>query len=302
MYFIFGFLILILCILCIIMAYKRRKIICKVCCMCVAEKCRLLNELAEPFGYSYNSCWDVFSSTLNAWQKDFGYTELYDRGACAFSMVFDAEPIYFDYDDKTWLLEFWKGQYGINTGGEIGIYYADGIIPVKDLSKTIFYGANPNEMLDFSFHLYGHNEQLTFVHDYHWWLTGFCVGLFSKPKDLIMDISISFPNDEMMNAFTQALIDKGYKKCAISICGLRVSFKFVTSHNPNTNWLRYILSCYSQFKNRIFCKLFLKITNPFNTSLDRLLYLYYFLPFAFRNSLRMHRYKKRRKYQRTCSK
>ncbi len=301
MYFIFGFLIFILGLLSIIMFFKRRRIICKICCMSVAAKCKLLNELVEPLGYSYNSHWDIFSTTLDAWQKDFGYTTFYDKAAAFFSMVFDAEPIYFDYDNKTWLLEFWKGQYGINTGGEIGIYHADDIIPTRDLSKTIFYGADPEEMLDFSFHIYGHNEQLAFVRDRHWWLTSFCMGLFSNPKDIIMDISITFPDYEMMSAFVDALINRGYKKCGITICGLRVNFTFITSHSSKSNCFRRILSSYSQFKNRIFCKLFLMITNPFCSSLDRLLYLYYFLPFAFRNSLRMHRFKKRKKYRRTCS-
>ena len=31
--------------------------------------------------------------------------------------VFMCLPVYFDYGGKTWLMEFWKGGYGITAGG-----------------------------------------------------------------------------------------------------------------------------------------------------------------------------------------
>ena len=52
-----------------------------------------------------------------------------------FQMVFDALPVYFDYQKKTWLIEFWKGQYGINTGAEIGIYTGSGRWKVKERQR-----------------------------------------------------------------------------------------------------------------------------------------------------------------------
>ena len=33
-------------------------------------------------------------------------------------MVFETLPVYFDYAGKTWLIQIWKGQYGICTGCE----------------------------------------------------------------------------------------------------------------------------------------------------------------------------------------
>ena len=32
-----------------------------------------------------------------------------------------------------------KGQYGINTGGEIGLYYADDIVPESRWEDTLFH-------------------------------------------------------------------------------------------------------------------------------------------------------------------
>ncbi|MDE7257641.1 MAG: DUF4474 domain-containing protein, partial [Lachnospiraceae bacterium] len=65
------------------------------------QKCSLLEQLAEPFGYAYHCRCGFFSSTLDAWQKTAGYTWLYDYMAPRFQMVFDALPIYFDYRGRT---------------------------------------------------------------------------------------------------------------------------------------------------------------------------------------------------------
>lgn len=70
----------------------------------------------------------MISSRTDAWQKAFGYLDAYNRAAPYLSMVFDSYPIYFDYEGRTWLVQIWKGQYGICTGCEIGLYYADGIV------------------------------------------------------------------------------------------------------------------------------------------------------------------------------
>ena len=77
----------------------------------------------------------------DAWQKAFGYLDAYNRAAPYLSMVFDSYPIYFDYEGRTWLVQIWKGQYGICTGCEIGLYYTDGIVKnAKDADLFICEG------------------------------------------------------------------------------------------------------------------------------------------------------------------
>ena len=61
-----------------------------------------------------------------------------------FQMVFDALPIYFDYRGRTWLIELWKGQYGINTGAELGIYHADKILSESEYKTALFTAAEDN--------------------------------------------------------------------------------------------------------------------------------------------------------------
>lgn len=84
-----------------------------------------LNNMLKTYGYSYDVKQDIFISNHDAWQRAMGYTRIFDEAAAPMSMIIDCEPIYFEYDNKRWLIEFWKGQYGMTTGCEIGVYYTN---------------------------------------------------------------------------------------------------------------------------------------------------------------------------------
>lgn len=287
MYLLFGVFILILIFFACINYYRKKCIIKKVCCMSDCDKCLLLNELVEPFGYCYDNIQDIFSSSKDAWQRAFGYSYLYDKTASRFHMVFDCLPVYFDYGGKTWLLEFWKGQYGINTGGEIGLYHADRLISPQERKHTLFASASDNEMLNFSFRL-TKDTDLAAVSARHWWLTCFLMGTFSRPEDLSMEISITFPDCDMRDAFVNGLMESGYHPCDICLCSLTVRLVFQTPVYTQCGCLCRIHKKFAQCMNRIFCRLFLWITKPFCTSADRLLYLWFYVPFAFRRTFRLH--------------
>lgn len=178
-------------------------------------------------------------------------------------MVFDSLPVYFDYRGRTWLIEFWKGQYGINTGAEIGVYHADGIIPESDYKTTWFTCAEDHEMLDCSFQLCKRGSECICNSDRHWWLTAFLVGCFSKPSALTMESCISFPNREMLCAFVDGLKRTGYPDDCLSVRGLTVCFVF---HRDSTryNLMTRFWRSFSQWKNKLFCKLYLWVTRPFS--------------------------------------
>jgi len=209
-----------------------------------------------------------------------------------FQMVFDALPVYFDYQGRTWLIEFWKGQYGINTGAEIGIYHTDGIIPESAYKTAWFSCAEGNDMLDCSFLLCNAGNECIRNSGYHWWLTAFLPGCFSKPACLSMEPCIRFPNREMLASFVSGLKRAGCPESAIFVNGLNVCFTFSQSPEkyslPTRFWRNF-----SQWKNKLFCRLYLWITRPFVCSGDRILYLYYCLPAAFRKLLRLRRFHKR---------
>lgn len=295
MYFCIGILIII-CIICFyLFLYKKKCAIKKVCCLRQQEKCEILCSLIEPMGFAYDQDQDIFTSKIDAWQHHYGYQAFFDHTAPLFQMVFDCEPVYFDYAGQTWMIEFWKGQYGINTGSEIGIYKADTIVPPSQREYVLFHAVKEEEMLPLSITLYYKQQPLFSLSKCHWWLTGFCMGLFSEPKMLQMTISITFPNCEMLCAFTNALRKNGYCRKTFCINDRTVTFCF---NNPKTEQPGHCFKLYSviaQWKNNLFCKLYNHVTHPFCNNIDRLLYLYYFLPFAFRKMITIRKPRRRRR-------
>ncbi len=290
MYLFAGILFAVCIFFFIIHFFRRRKIICKVRCMDPCKKRRLLNDLAKPFGFAYDADCDIITSRLDAPQKAFGYRHLYDQTASHFNMVFDCEPIYFDYRGRTWMIEFWKGQYGINIGSEIGIYHADGLVSPEQYEKTQFHAVPKKEFLPISMELSWKGKPLFCIHRLHWWLTGFCTGKYADPRDLSMNVSITFPNEEMMDSFTKSLLYTGYTACDICICCPTVSFTFCIPHcKQPKHCFRFP---FAQWKNRLLCRLYRHITKPFDCVLDQILYLYFFLPAAFRHTLRFKKHRR----------
>lgn len=294
MYLFWGILFLLLLLFFCINLWRRKKIIKKICSMCMSEKCNLLNQLIEPFGYAYISPQDLFTSRVDAWQRAFGYCALYDQAASRFNMIFDCLPVYFDYEGRTWLIEFWKGQYGINTGCEIGVYYADRILREDELKRTLFQCAKNRDMLKLSLCLLKNGHAIAYLRAKHWWLTGFDMGCFSDPSELSLRASVTFPSTEMTAAFARGLRNAGYDWERICVHCNTVTFTF-SEAAPGCVCLSGPRIRIAQWANRFWCRVYLFATRPFCRSIDRLLYLYYFLPFAFRKMLRIRKYKRRPK-------
>lgn len=90
------------------------------------------DDLIKESGFVYDKERDFFYSSLYPWQRRYGYTRLYDLVAPPLNMIIDSEPIRFEYNGYKWMIELWKGQYGMTTGCEIGVYSTKK--PVKFLS------------------------------------------------------------------------------------------------------------------------------------------------------------------------
>ena len=70
MYLFFGIFFLILLFFFCFNFWRKKKIIKKICCMSTKEKCCLLDELIEPFGFCYVASQDIFTSHINAMQRE----------------------------------------------------------------------------------------------------------------------------------------------------------------------------------------------------------------------------------------
>lgn len=287
-----AIIVLLIIVLIIFFHFKKKSVIKKIDALTTPEKNQILDTLAEPLGYNYEPCQDIFTTRHDAPQKLFGYTTLYNLAAPFFNMVFDYETIYFNYNSRTWLIEMWKGQYGINIGCELGIYYADRILEPEEYDFKLFKAVDSKDMLDISLKLNQHSKnkpykytKLAQLRDKHWWLTGFKMGYFSKPHRLFVNTGITFKDYRMMQSFLesfeQTMPDTPYKTS-----GLTVYFTFYKSNRKYPFFKKAVRSI-ALLSCRAYCKLFNFVTKPFKKSGDKLLYLYYFLPFATKRVFRV---------------
>ena len=197
-----------------------------------------LSKLVETAGFLYDPQQDIIYSRMNPIQRDFGYAYNYDKFSSLMDFDIDCEPIFFEYNNKIWRIELWKGQYGLETGCEIGIYNRDphDHNPIHKILDTAlgkkgdpyqqyYYPCASNEdMLKMSFTLHKKGQVLfSREADKHWWLTGFKWGLYSEPTELTMDISITLKDATMTNSFVQALRNLNYVP---TVSANTVSFTF----------------------------------------------------------------------------
>lgn len=144
----------------------------------------ILDNLAYIGGFEFDWGQRIFYSRLDPWQKNLGYFTLYDVAAPLSLMFLECEPILFEYGEKSWKIELWKGQYGICTGAEIGIYTGEfqintGVDTIDHTMNQLNFSDDTNcagddDMLKMSFKL-KKGKFVVFERsaDKHWWLTGF---------------------------------------------------------------------------------------------------------------------------------
>jgi hypothetical protein len=226
----------------------------------------------EQAGYLYDEQQDIFYSTLEPWQKKYGYCQLYDEASAPLSMIVDCEPIYFEYDDKDWLIEFWKGQYGITTGCEVGVYNSRGLnlnIP-GIFNGKFFRAAEDEEQLEISYSLFKNKNILFEREGKHWWLTGFRLGEFSETYELSMNIKITLKDSLMCAIFVEALKDKGYKDYELRVKNNTVWFVFDKPYSEQPLSRTESMEWVMQTKNQILCEQYLDITKEYTNMPDKL--------------------------------
>ncbi|MBQ3499397.1 MAG: DUF4474 domain-containing protein [Clostridia bacterium] len=157
--------------------------------------------------YSYSEAGNYFYTDDNPWQRNFGFNRLYDIGAVFTVMYLDTFHVYYNHGGYDWMVQFWKGQYGLLfLGGEIGLYY-------KDPSKTTphYNCAEENMEINMQMSVYrGDEYKELFTRPYapHWWTTAFVPGKlkkFSDRTELTMVAKLEFKSVEEREKFCNAL-------------------------------------------------------------------------------------------------
>lgn len=176
----------------------------------------LMNNQVLSYMYSYQDDY-YYTNDKECWQENFGFTRLYDIASPYIALEYDYTRVFFEYDNQSFMVQLWKGQYGyIFYGGEIGIYHKD--IDGKEIGYfTYFNCADEKYWPKMEMTLYHQKingewvREFTRDYDYYWWCTGFKPGHLRQvePADELRLVArITFRDKEMATLFAE-----GLKKC-----------------------------------------------------------------------------------------
>lgn len=178
------------------------------------SKINLASYRYDPEGNYY------YTDDKACWQKNFGFNEVYDKLAPISIMYYDTVRTTFTYGGKEWLIQMWKGQYGMCfVGGEVGIYTRK-----PGSSGTHYACADKEDWLNmemaFVWDEYADGNYVTiFTRPYtkYWWCTGFVVGfpngnLRNTLTEFRLITHITFKDTEMANAFCNAFESRGFRR------------------------------------------------------------------------------------------
>lgn len=172
-------------------------------------------------GFGYSTSEKCFYATGNAWQRNFGYNEVYDKTSQLIAISYDTINVYFDYDGGSdpryseWMIQLWKGQYGmVLLGAEVGVYYRTA---TGHTSNSTHYNAVSNaDRPTIGLSLYHDGKHLfTRKQAKSWWQTGFVPGQLGVSSGVMVGsmytnnlkavTSITFKDEAMTNAFIGGL-------------------------------------------------------------------------------------------------
>jgi hypothetical protein len=164
-----------------------------------------------------------YTDDKECWQKNFGFNEVYDKFAPLSVMFYDTVRTTFVYDNKEWMIQMWKGQYGmVFVGGEVGVYTR-----AIGSSGSHYVCADKPDWLNmemaFMWDEFGDGNYVPiFNRDYekYWWCTGFVVGfpngkLSQTLKEFRLVHHITFKSTEMAEAFCESFEKNGFRRVAV---------------------------------------------------------------------------------------
>lgn len=191
----------------------------------VIKNSNLIRDLLEKqqvLSYQYSYIDDYYyTNDKEAWQYDFGFGKVYDVAAPYILLEYDYIRIFFTYEDKDWMLQMWKGQYGlIFYGGEIGIYNREH--SEEGVSEWAMYDCPAEEdwlMMEMTLYHKDINgrfvREFTREYDKYWWCTGFKNGHLRNQEpanELRMVGRITFKDEEMAN-----IVAAGLEECRFRV-------------------------------------------------------------------------------------
>lgn len=181
---------------------------------------RNLLESRQVLSYQYSYVDDYYyTNDKEAWQYNFGFGKIYDFVSPYILLEYDYIRVFFTYEGKDWMLQMWKGQYGlVFYGGEIGIYTREHTD--EGINEWTFFECPAEEdWLNMEMTLWHEqldgtwNREFTREYDKYWWCTGFKNGHLrqEEPADeLRLTGRITFKDAEMTKLVADGLAECGF--------------------------------------------------------------------------------------------
>lgn len=164
------------------------------------------NDMLALAGYEYDPVQDIYYTSLNPWQRAMGFADIYDQAAPLTNMWYLTLKADFKYGDLLWRLQWWKGQYGVLEGAELGVYTKN---PANQ--STFYKCAEDDQLLKMTMDFYhswadyqSGNRLFTRLEQEHWWLTGFKFGMVN-PKSCVVRATLYAHDDEMADGIEAGL-------------------------------------------------------------------------------------------------
>lgn len=147
------------------------------------------------------SVYDLFIyATTDCWMRDFGFCLFYDI-FCYTTPFFNyiTRRFKFEYGDKEWMVQIWKGNYISANGAEVGLYN-------RDKGSFGSYYDCCEDLTDMTLKLSYKDNVIFDIEGSHWWMNGFKLSkTLYNPNALTMEFSIKLQDEEMANALAQAI-------------------------------------------------------------------------------------------------
>ena len=206
---------------------------------------RNLLEDKQVLSYQYSYIDDYYyTNDKDAWQYNFGFGKIYDFVSPYILLEYDYIRVFFTYENKDWMLQMWKGQYGlVFYGGEVGIYtkeHSD-----KGIDEWTFFNCPAEEdWINMEMTLWHEdingnwNREFTREYDKYWWCTGFKNGHLrqEEPADeLRLTGRMTFKDAEMTKLVADGLAECGLVKAG-SKNAMGVDSIYVDGNDIHFSW------------------------------------------------------------------
>ena len=180
-------------------------------------------ENSAVMGYKYSGKDDYYyCDSQNSWQRNFGYNRVYDLVAPYVLLEYDYARVHFNYEGKNWLIQFWKGQYGlVFYGSEVGVYTKTATQD-NDTYLTQYDCASQDDCLKIQTNMYhdkigdgNYVRELSTPSEKTWWSTGFKRGHLRREEpatELRQTGTVTLKSAKMTQVFADAFEECGFKK------------------------------------------------------------------------------------------